>query len=115
MKVTIWFQDRLVQATCPDNSLVYNGMKWIVPTVGDYATLRVSKPTVVPSYEYVVNEMQMPSDFRIGTNYVCMITNIEAGSPDDALELINEPDPTGGSCLCLVCNSGTQILNVKIA
>lgn len=112
MILTMRLANRTVTAGCPDNSLIFTGDDWVVPAPGVYATLIYVLPTVVPSLEYPVNEQQLPSDYRVDTKYLCQIISVDVGNATQGV--VTQDDPLDGMCLCLVCNQGTQLLNVKV-
>ena len=112
MILTMQLMDRIVTAGCPDNGLVYDGDNWVVPGPGKYATLIYVFPTVVPTLGYPDNEQQIPSGYKIDTKYLCQIVSVAPGVAIPGV--ITQDDPLDGECLCLVCNQGTQLLNVKV-
>jgi hypothetical protein len=113
MILTMRLGDKTVTAGCPPNSLIFDGTDWGPPKVGGYATLVYKQPTLAGMPTYPVNEVQVPGGFRVDGRYQCLITAIDTVN-DQSSPIINVPDPLGGVCLCLVCNLGTQLLNVKV-
>lgn len=113
MIITVWFHDRQVQAVCPDLALIFDGSSWVAPAVGEYAALLVTKPTVTERYPYEIEELPQPYGYMVDTKYLCLITEVSVEASSD-LVLESSIDPAGGACLCLVCATATQILNVKV-
>lgn len=112
MILTLLFYDRVVTAGCPDNGLVFNGKDWVTPSPGGKATLVYVQQTSVGQLEYPVQERSGPGDYTQQTKYLCQITAV---APGVAIQgVISQDDPLNGECLCLVCNQGTQLLNVKV-
>jgi hypothetical protein len=112
MILTLLFYDRVVTAGCPDNGLVFNGSDWIKPEVGGKATLIFVQKTSVGQLAYPVHEQSGPGSYSQQTKYVCRILEVNPGSAEPGV--VSHDDPLGGGCLCLVCNQGTQLLNVKV-
>jgi hypothetical protein len=113
MILTMRLGDKTVTAGCPPNSLIFDGTDWGPPKVGGYATLVYKQPTLAGMPVYPVNEVQVPGGFRVDSRYQCLILSVDNAVGGQS-PIINVPDPLGGACLCLVCNLGTQLLNVKV-
>lgn len=112
MILTLRLGERLVSAGCPDVALVNNGKEWVAPVVGEYATLIYGKPTVIGVLNYPVNEVQVPSNYRIDTLYLCLIEGVSSGT--QAPGVMSSIDPLNGTCPCLICNTGTNLLNIQV-
>ena len=113
MILTMRLGNLTVTAGCPNNSLLFDGKNWVKPKVGGYATLIYKKPVLVGMPVYPVNEIQVPGGFRVDGKYECLITAVDL-TDDQPTAVVNAQDPMNGACLCLVCNLGTQLLNVKV-
>ena len=112
MILTMLFHDGVVTAGCPDNGLVFNGRDWVTPVPGEKATLVYVRQTYVGQLNYPVNEQPGPSDYHQQTKYLCQILSVAPGVAIPGV--VSQDDPLNGECLCLVCNQGTQLLNVKV-
>lgn len=111
MILTMRLMDASVVAGCPANSLVFDGSNWIKPEKGQYATLVFVQPTAVGEFTYPVQNTPIAGNYEVDTSYCCLITDVQEG---EGTGVVSRPDPLGGECLCLVCNQGTQLLNIKV-
>lgn len=111
MILTLRLGDKQVTASCPDGVLVLNEGAWLQPKVGGYATLVYAYTVDVPQRTYPVNTM--PSNtFSLDTNYVCLIEQVQPG--DQLPHGVQSTNKISGTSLCLVCNLGTHLQNVKV-
>jgi hypothetical protein len=113
MIITMRLGNQTVTAGCPSNSLVFDGKKWAKPRAGNYATLIYTEPTIAGVQTYPVNDVQVPGNFRLDTRYECLIVSVDVNAVAETA-LMSEQDPLNGSCPCLVCNLGTELINVKV-
>lgn len=94
-------------AVCPPDTKVFNGKDWVTPAVGQYATLIYPRGTLSAIVE------RNGTTYEQDTTQICLIESVTSNNQVNAV-LVQEADPLNGDCPCLVCNLGTQLINVKV-
>ena len=96
-----------LHANCPDNTRVFNGKDWVLPAVGNYATL------LYPRSSIGVSVQREGLTYQQDTTQLCLITAVDSSESTNTQIMLAE-DPLNGECPCIVFNLGTQLLNIKV-
>lgn len=112
MILTLQLGDQQVTTGCPDDSLVFNGTAWVAPIIGGYAVLAGNTLNTANTLGYPSRTKDLPGGFINMIKYQCLILDVNPGNT--ASGVLNLPDPMVGQNLCLVHQTGPQILNVQV-
>lgn len=93
-----------------DGDLVYNGITFVKPENADYVELR-DIPVNALSLEYKgIVEMLLVSQIISAK----VIEYIPVAVPVSDPQVIVEPDPSSGQCICFITCSGLNLSYVKV-